>query len=73
MQEVRNHEAYVPNDLMQVSFAEEDVLNELVDAPSDNVEKSRPDNAQHLSGCYEVLLVGQVKHKRGGEQLGQLH
>lgn len=57
---------------MKVSFAEKNVLNELVDAARDDVEKSRPDDAQHLPRRHEVVLVGQVKHKRGGKHLGQL-
>lgn len=72
MKHVGNHEADVAHNLVQVAFAQEDILNKLVDTPGYDMQQRNANDAENFPGCYAVLFVGQMQHKRGGEQLSQL-
>lgn len=72
MNDVWDHEADVTNDLMQVTFAKEDILNKLINATRDDMKQSCSDDAENFSRRYAILLVGQVKNEGCGEKLSQL-
>lgn len=69
---VWHHEANVANDLMQVTLAQEDILNELIHAPCYDMQQSCSNYAEDLSRRDVVLLVGQMKDESRREKLSQL-
>lgn len=45
MKEIRDHKSHVPDDLMEVALAKEDILDKLVDTASNDMKKRGANDA----------------------------